>query len=132
MVERETRRECVGGFYQWGEFHGEPSGGLNRPGGQERGWPEGGRCGVWRRATVQCRARRPWELAGVRGLALLTGHARAGVLDRAEVRQRDVGGGGSGCFHPLFFHVSRPGSGQGRLGIDSKVREGVHGYCYER
>jgi hypothetical protein len=45
MVERETRRECLGGFYQWCEFHGEPSGGLNRPGGRERGWPEGGRCG---------------------------------------------------------------------------------------
>jgi hypothetical protein len=79
--------------------------------------------GVRRRATGQCRARRPWELVGVRGLALLTGHARAGVLDRAEVRQRDVGGGPGGF--PLFFHVSRPGSGQGRLGIDS---EGLYEY----
>jgi hypothetical protein len=33
------------------------------------------------------------------------------------------------CF-PLFFHVSRPGSGQGRLGIDKGVRGDVLRYGY--
>jgi hypothetical protein len=49
--------------------------------------------GVRRCATGQCRARRPWELAGMCDLALLIGHAHAGMLDRTEVRQKDVGGG---------------------------------------
>jgi hypothetical protein len=75
-----------------------------------------------------CRARRLWERAGVRGLPLLPGHAHAGMLDGAEVRQRGVGG--SGCVLPLLFHVSRPGSGQRGMGIDNQVREGVHGYGY--
>jgi hypothetical protein len=39
------------------------------------------------------------------------------VLDRAEERQRD---GGVQVVSLLFFQVSRPGSGQVRLGIDSK------------
>jgi hypothetical protein len=64
----------------------------------------------------------------VRGCALWSGHARAGVLDRAEKRQID---GGSGLVSLPFFQVSRPGSGQGRRGVDSGVRGDVHGYCYE-
>jgi hypothetical protein len=63
----------------------------------------------------------------VRGCALWSGHTRAGVLDRAEKRQRD---GGSGLVSLPFFQVSRPRSGQGRRGVDSGEGEGVVGYSY--
>jgi hypothetical protein len=50
----------------------------------------------------------------MRGLVLGCGHARAGVLDRAEERQRDgEKGEGSGCFSPPFPRVSWPGPGRG-------------------
>jgi hypothetical protein len=75
--------------------------------------------------TGQGRARRLWRLAGVRGRPLWSGHACAGVLDRAEERQRD---GGVRVVSPPFFHVSRPGSGLGHWGIDSGVRGDVLGY----
>jgi hypothetical protein len=43
--------------------------------------------------TIQRRARRLWGLAGRRGCALWGCHERAGVLERAEVRQRAAGRG---------------------------------------
>jgi hypothetical protein len=49
------------------------------------------RWGSRRRARLQGRVWRLWRLAGVRGCALWSGHARAGMLDRAEKRQRDGG-----------------------------------------
>jgi hypothetical protein len=58
----------------------------------------------------QGRARRLWGLAGVRGCPLWCCHERAGVLDRAEERQRD---GGVWVVSPPFFHVSRSGLGRG-------------------
>jgi hypothetical protein len=45
-----------------------------------------------------------------------------GIVQRAEGKR-----GGSGRVLPLFLHVSRPGSGQGRLGLD---RGGVHEHGY--
>jgi hypothetical protein len=45
-----------------------------------------------------------------------------GIVQRGRGKER----GGPGCFLPVF-HVSRPGSGQGRLGLD---RGEVHGYGY--
>jgi hypothetical protein len=67
--------------------------------------------GVRRRATGQGRARRLWGLAGVRGCPLWSGHARAGVLERAETEAERCGG--VRVVFPLFVHVSWPGSGQG-------------------
>jgi hypothetical protein len=78
--------------------------------------------GVQRRASVLRRARGLWRRAGVRGCALWCCHEHAGVLDRAEERQRD---GGSGLFSAPFFQVSRQGSGLGHWGIDSGVRGDV-------
>jgi hypothetical protein len=69
--------------------------------------------------------RRLWGLAGMRGCPLWCCHERAGVLDREEERQRD---GGSGLVSLPFFQVSRPGSGQGRRGVNSGVRGGVVRY----
>jgi hypothetical protein len=55
------------------------------------------------------------------------GHALASSRRSVACREAEGQGEGSGRVLPLFFHVSRPGSGQGRRGID---RGGVHGYGY--
>jgi hypothetical protein len=52
MAKRETRRGCLGGFYEWCEFYGELYVGLNRPGGRERGWPDRGRGMAMTRSAV--------------------------------------------------------------------------------
>jgi hypothetical protein len=53
--------------------------------------------------------------------------AQQGDEGEREEQWPEVGGPGAS---PPFFRVTRLGSGQGRLGVDSGVREGVAGYCY--
>jgi hypothetical protein len=48
-----------------------------------------------------------------------------GIVQRTEGKERGVRAVSS-----LPFHVSRPGSGQGRLGLDIKAKGEVHRYCY--
>jgi hypothetical protein len=72
--------------------------------GRGAGWPE---VGVRRRAPFQRRVRRLWRLAGMRGCALWSGHARAGedrVCRHRLGNERERG---------RNFSVSSPGSGQG-------------------
>jgi hypothetical protein len=59
----------------------------------------------------QGRARRLWGLAGVRGRPLWSGHARAGVLDRAQERQRDGGGVRVVFLFSSMSHGQGPGRG---------------------
>jgi hypothetical protein len=102
----------------WCEAYGAIWVGLNRPGGRERGVAS---VGVRRRASVLRRARGLWRHAGVRGCALWCCHERAGVLDRAEERQRD---GGSG----LFLLLSSMSHGRVWAGVRGRQQRGERGF----
>jgi hypothetical protein len=114
----------VGGVILFRQTGGHFIGGR----GLERRCPEGGRGGCLATCTGK---------AGCGGLGgVLEGFGRgvgalwAGVGELTPVGSwqggRGARRGGSGCFLPVF-HVSQPGSGQGRLGLD---RGEVHGYGY--
>jgi hypothetical protein len=75
--------------------------------------------------TVERLAWRLWGLASMRGCALWGCHERAGVLDRAEGRQRD--GGGPGCFS-LFLPGLTAGVWAGETGGPTEERQG---HCLE-
>jgi hypothetical protein len=71
-----------------------------------------------------------WKAMGVSGGAVVTsGTQWRSRVTRGAVESSGKERRGPGSFLPVF-HVSRPGSGQGRLGINNQVREGVHGYGY--
>jgi hypothetical protein len=69
-----------------------------------------------------------WRDVGMSGGAVVT----LGTRWRSRVmRERERSSGqrwGVRVVFPLFFHVSRPGSGQGRLGLDRGVRGDFLGY----
>jgi hypothetical protein len=68
------------------EFESMLGGGFYRP---ERAGKEVAEGGGPAACVVQRRARWLWRLAGVRGCALWSGHARAGVLERVETEGRE-------------------------------------------
>jgi hypothetical protein len=58
MVKRETRRGCLGGFYEWCESEGARRGPFIGRRGRARGWPVGGAVSV--EALVDGMVRRAW------------------------------------------------------------------------
>jgi hypothetical protein len=112
------KRRCLGGCWSWCAFDQRLGGAFYRPGGRGRGCPDGGRRRVfWRHALAK-----PGTAAlGAcwRGLVAATEHCGSALARprwSASCREQRDREGGSGCVLPPLLHVSRLGSGQGRLG----------------
>jgi hypothetical protein len=127
MVKRETRRGCLGGFYEWGESEGARRGPFIGRRGRARGWPVGGAGAVSVEAPVVGMVRRAWAAS-----------AGAEVMSLARWRCRvttDETGSSGTCGHGrrLSSPPARQGSALRGQGMGERcMRRRRHGFSHAR
>jgi hypothetical protein len=117
MVKRETRRGCLGGFYEWCESEGARRGPFIGRRGRARGWPVGGHGRGLRRSSSGRDG--PASMGGVCGclgdvggaLALQDDDGRDG--EQWHLRTRSA----------TFFSSRSSGLGSQRAGHGREMRE---------